>query len=62
MAASARDIDDDEPLVVRGSSNEHIDKCRKNPITRLVEIWKIGFGKISKRGVLKVKTLGDMML
>lgn len=49
MAATIRD--DDEPLVVRGSKNEHVDICRKWPITRLVEIWKIGFGRF-KRGVL----------
>ena len=50
MAATIRD--DDEPLVVRGSKNEHVDICRKWPITRLVEIWKIGFGRF-KRGVLQ---------
>ena len=51
MAVSARDLDDDEPLVVRGSSNEYVEVCRKWPITRLVEIWKIGFGRF-KIGVL----------
>ena len=52
MAASVRNIDDDEPLVVRGSSNEYVEVCRKMPINRLVEIWKIGFGRF-KRGVLQ---------
>ena len=52
MAVSARDLDDDEPLVVRGSSNEHVEACRKMPLNRLVEIWKIGFGRF-KRGVLQ---------
>lgn len=51
MAISARDLDDDEPLVVRGAHNEFVEVCRKWPITRLVEIWKIGFGRF-KRGVL----------
>ena len=51
MAVSARDLDDDEPLVVRGTNNEFVEVCRKWPITRLVEIWKIGFGRF-KRGVL----------
>ena len=52
MAASIRNVDDDEPLVVSGSSNEYVDMCRKMPINRLVEIWKIGFGRF-KRGVLQ---------
>lgn len=52
MAVSARDLDDDEPLVVSGSSNEYVEVCRKMPLNRLVEIWKIGFGRF-KRGVLQ---------
>ena len=53
MAASARDLDDDdEPLVVSGSSNEYVDMCRKMPLNRLVEIWKIGFCRL-KRGALQ---------
>ena len=52
MAASVRNIDDDEPIVVSGSSNEYVDECRKMPLNRLVEVWKIGFGRF-KRGVLQ---------
>ena len=52
MAVAARDLDDDEPLVVSGSSNEYVDMCREMPFNRLIEIWKIGFCRL-KRGALQ---------